>query len=89
MARQKLTFKEQMDGFPWVQLVVVSLVRFSEPIAFSSLFPYVYFMVRDFNIAPNDAQVSKYSGYLSSSFALCQVISAYHWGRFSESMAEK
>ncbi|AJQ34267.1 CHS_3a_G0005690.mRNA.1.CDS.1 [Saccharomyces cerevisiae] len=89
MARQKLTFKEQMDGFPWVQLVVVSLVRFSEPIAFSSLFPYVYFMVRDFNIAPNDAQVSKYSGYLSSSFALCQVISAYHWGRFSEKHGRK
>ncbi|CAI4056636.1 hypothetical protein SKDZ_03G0870 [Saccharomyces kudriavzevii ZP591] len=89
MARQKLTFKQQMDGFPWVQLMVVSLVRFSEPIAFSSLFPYVFFMVKDFKIAPNDAQVSKYSGYLSSSFALCQVISAYHWGRFSEAHGRK
>ncbi|CAI4057264.1 hypothetical protein N7582_000815 [Saccharomyces uvarum] len=89
MVHQKLTFKQQMDGFPWAQLMVVSLVRFSEPIAFSSLFPYVYFMVKDFKIAPNDAQVSKYSGYLSSSFALCQVISAYHWGRFSETHGRK
>ncbi|GCF00621.1 hypothetical protein ZYGM_001227 [Zygosaccharomyces mellis] len=85
----KLTFREQMDGFPWTQLLVVSLVRFSEPIAFTSLFPYVYFMVKDFHIAPSDAEVSKYSGYLSSSFALCQVISAYHWGHFSDIYGRK
>ncbi|GAV54402.1 hypothetical protein ZYGR_0AL01340 [Zygosaccharomyces rouxii] len=85
----KLTFREQMDGFPWTQLLVVSLVRFSEPIAFTSLFPYVYFMVRDFHIAPNDAEVSKYSGYLSSCFALCQVVSAYHWGHFSDIYGRK
>ncbi|CDF90221.1 ZYBA0S06-03532g1_1 [Zygosaccharomyces bailii CLIB 213] len=86
---QKLTFKQQMEGFPWTQLLVVSLVRFSEPIAFTSLFPYVYFMVRDFHIAPTNAEVSKYSGYLSSSFALCQVISAYHWGHFSDLYGRK
>ncbi|CCH57940.1 hypothetical protein TBLA_0A01410 [Henningerozyma blattae CBS 6284] len=84
MAAPKLTFKQQMSGFPWAQLLVVSLVRFSEPIAFTSLFPYVYFMVKDFHIAPNDAQVSKYSGYLSSTFSLCQVLAAFHWGRFAD-----
>lgn len=89
MAHRKITFKEQMDGFPWRQLLVVSIVRFSEPIAFTSLFPYVYFMVKDFHIAPNEAQVSKYSGYLSSSFALCQVLSAYFWGSFSERKGRK
>lgn len=78
-----------MEGFPWTQLLVVSLVRFSEPIAFTSLFPYVYFMVKDFHIAPNDAEVSKYSGYLSSCFALCQVVSAYHWGQFSDIYGRK
>ncbi|SCW03097.1 LAFE_0G02872g1_1 [Lachancea fermentati] len=86
---RKLTFKEQMDGFPWIQLMVVSMVRFSEPIAFTSLFPYVYFMVKDFHIAPNDAQVSKYSGYLSSTFALCQVVSSFHWGKFSDRHGRK
>ncbi|CCD25825.2 uncharacterized protein NDAI_0G00490 [Naumovozyma dairenensis CBS 421] len=89
MARSKLTFKQQMDGFPWAQLLAVSLVRFSEPIAFSSLFPYVYFMVKDFHITPDDADVAKYSGYLSSTFAFCQVLSAFHWGKFSESHGRK
>ncbi|KAH3903396.1 uncharacterized protein SCODWIG_01776 [Saccharomycodes ludwigii] len=85
----RLTFKEQMDGFPWTQLMIISLVRFSEPIAFTSLFPYVYFMVNDFHIAPNEAQVSKYSGYLSSSFALCQVLSSFQWGKFADKNGRK
>ncbi|QLG71338.1 hypothetical protein HG535_0B03780 [Zygotorulaspora mrakii] len=89
MVHKTLTFKEQMNGFPWRQLLAVSIVRVSEPIAFTSLFPYVYFMVKDFHIAPDDAQVSKYSGYLSSSFALCQVLSAYYWGSFSERHGRK
>lgn len=85
----KLTFKQQMQGFPWTQLLVISLVRFSEPIAFTSLFPYVYFMVKDFKIAPDEAQVSKYSGYLSSTFALCQVLSSLQWGKFSDKYGRK
>ena len=89
MAKTKLTFEQQMVGFPWSQLIVLSFVRFIEPISFSSLFPYVYFMVRDFQIAPNEAEVSTYSGYLSSSFALFQVLSVYHWSGFSERHGRK
>ena len=65
MAKTVLSFKQQIEGFPWSQIFVISCVRFAEPIAFTSLFPYVYFMVRDFGVADTEAEVSKYSGYLS------------------------
>lgn len=70
-----------LDGLPVRQLAVVSLIRFSEPLAFTSLFPYMYFMIRDFHIAPTEQEISKYSGYLASSFAFFQFVFALQWGK--------
>lgn len=70
-----------LDGLPVRQLAVVSLIRFSEPIAFTSLFPYMYFMIRDFHIAPTEQEISKFSGYLASSFAFFQFVFALQWGK--------
>lgn len=78
-----------MAGFPWSQIFVVACVRFAEPIAFTSLFPYVYFMVRDFGVAEDKADVSKYSGYLSSTFAFCQVLTSFNWGKFADRHGRK
>lgn len=84
-----LTFRDQIAGFPVKQMVVVSLIRFSEPLAFTSLFPYLYFMIRDFKIAPTEQEISKYSGYLASSFAFCQFLFAVQWGRLSDKIGRK
>lgn len=84
-----MSFKEQFDGFPLWQMAVVSIMRFSEPLAFTSLFPYLYFMIRDFQIAPTEADISKYSGYMASSFAFCQFLFAMHWGKTSDRIGRK
>lgn len=84
-----MSFKEQFEGFPLWQMVVVSIMRFSEPLAFTSLFPYLYFMIRDFQIAPTEADISKYSGYMASSFAFCQFLFAMHWGKTSDRIGRK
>lgn len=76
-----LTFREQLAGFPVRQMLVVSMIRFSEPLAFTSLFPYLYFMIRDFQIAPTEQDISKYMGYLALSFAFCQFLFAVQWGK--------
>ena len=68
------TFREQMKGFPTWQIFVISIMRFLEPLAFTSLFPYVYFMIRDFHIAEDETGISKYAGYLSASFAFSQFL---------------
>lgn len=78
-----------LDGLPVRQLVVVSLIRFSEPLAFTSLFPYMYFMIRDFHIAPTEQEISKYSGYLASSFAFFQFVFALQWGKMLNRIGRK
>jgi MFS family permease len=89
MTESKLSFKEQMKGFPAWQMIVVSLIRFLEPIAFTSLFPYVYFMIRDFHFVKDEANISKYSGYLSASFAFTQFLCCIQWGKASDKVGRK
>ncbi|KAK6458242.1 major facilitator superfamily domain-containing protein [Scheffersomyces xylosifermentans] len=87
--KSKLTFSEQMKGFPARQMFIVCIIRFSEPLAFTSLFPYIYFMIRDFHIAEREQDISKYSGYLASSFAFCQFLFAVRWGKLSDKIGRK
>lgn len=78
-----------MQGFPYWQMSIICIIRFSEPIAFTSLFPYVYFMVRDFHVTDDPTQISKYTGYMGASFAFAQFLCCIHWGRFSDRVGRK
>lgn len=84
-----MSFKDQVEGFPFGQMAVVSAMRFAEPLAFTSLFPYLYFMIRDFCVAPTESDISKYSGYMASSFAFCQFLFAVQWGKISDRIGRK
>lgn len=46
-------------------------------------------MVKRFHVAEKDADISKYSGYLATSFAVCQVFCAVQWGRAAERYGRK
>lgn len=87
--KNKISFREQISGFPIWQIFITSTVRIVEPIAFTSLFPYVYFMVRDFGIARTEADISKYVGYLASSFSFCQFLSSVQWGMVADAIGRK
>lgn len=76
-------------SFPFRQMLIICLIRFSEPIAFTSLFPYVYFMVRDFNIVDDPTQISKYTGYMGASFAFAQFLCCIQWGQLSDRIGRK
>lgn len=68
----KLLFAQQMHGFPLWQVGVLSVLRITEPIAFTSFFPYVYFMLTDFGV--DELETWRYLSYLAASFAFCQFL---------------
>lgn len=78
-----------LEGFPVRQILIMSLIRLAEPISFTSLFPYVYFMIRDFKVAPTEEDIPKYSGYLAASFAFFQFLFAVKWGKLSDIYGRK
>ncbi|EGW30255.1 permease of the major facilitator superfamily [Spathaspora passalidarum NRRL Y-27907] len=85
----KLSFREQIKGFPLWQMAILSCMRFAEPLALTSPFPYLYFMIRDFKIAKTPGDIAKYSGYLAASFALFEFLCCAQWGTISDKVGRK
>lgn len=67
--------KSTITPLPWAQVLVLLVVRLADPLSFTVLFPFVYFLVRDFHLAATEAQVGFYVGCIASSFAVAQMLS--------------
>ncbi|XP_024398714.1 protein ZINC INDUCED FACILITATOR-LIKE 1 isoform X2 [Physcomitrium patens] len=50
----------------------------------SSLYPFLYFMVRDFNIAKSDKDIGFYAGYVGSSFMVGRFLTSVQWGMVAD-----
>ncbi|XP_061351058.1 protein ZINC INDUCED FACILITATOR 1-like [Gastrolobium bilobum] len=55
----------------------------------SSLFPFVYFMVKDFNIAEKEEDISAYAGYVGSAYMLGRTLTSILWGVTSDRYGRK
>ncbi|PSK60332.1 hypothetical protein B9Z65_482 [Elsinoe australis] len=72
---------------PVQQLVVLSIARFAEPIAMTSVFPYLPEMIESLGVAPDE--VAYYAGIAASVFSLSQAVFAVPWGRASDRYGRK
>ena len=77
----------EITPLPCKPLLALLLLLFSDSFAFTNLFSYVTFMVRDFGVAPQD--VGYYSGYLASSHYLSQFCTCFLWGYLSDRYGRK
>lgn len=54
-----------------------------------SIFPYVYYMIRSFEITSDDRQIAVYAGMVTSAFAFAEFSTGVIWGRLSDKMGRK
>lgn len=54
-----------------------------------SIFPYIYYMVRDFNITNDETKISFYAGMVTSSFTFAEFSTSVFWGRLSDKIGRK
>ncbi|KAL2822300.1 major facilitator superfamily domain-containing protein [Aspergillus cavernicola] len=80
---------DDWSAFPIRQLFVLALCRICEPIAFMSIFPYVYRMVESFQVTDNDRQIALYAGLITSSFTFAEFSAGMFWGRMSDKIGRK
>lgn len=66
-----------------------ALCRICEPIAFMSIFPYIYYMVKDFNITEDESKISLYAGLVTSAFTFAEFSTGLMWGRLSDRVGRK
>ena len=72
---------------PVQQLFILSLCRFAEPIALTSVFPYLPEMIESFNVPKN--KVARWAGIASAVFSLSQALTGVFWGRASDRFGRK
>ncbi|KAF1837135.1 MFS general substrate transporter [Decorospora gaudefroyi] len=72
---------------PVKQLVILSICRFAEPIALTSVFPYMPELMESFGIPKND--IARWAGIASSTFSICQAFTGLIWGAASDRYGRK
>ncbi|KAI9244683.1 major facilitator superfamily domain-containing protein [Phascolomyces articulosus] len=79
---------KQEKPFPSRQLAIICICRFAEPICFTVIFPFILFMIRDFNLT-DEAHLGYYVGLITSAFAVTQLLTGIHWGMLSDRIGRR
>ncbi|RYP71743.1 hypothetical protein DL769_004632 [Monosporascus sp. CRB-8-3] len=79
--------KAHKPKLPVQQLAILAVARFAEPLAFTSVFPYLPEMVASFGVEKKD--IAKWAGATSAVFSLAQSVTAVPWGRASDRFGRK
>ncbi|KAI5254081.1 MFS general substrate transporter [Aureobasidium subglaciale] len=86
---QRRRVQQHSSAFPTRQLFVLALCRICEPIAFMSIFPYVYYMISGYHITNDEKQIALYAGMVTSAFAFAEFSTGVMWGRLSDKVGRK
>lgn len=54
-----------------------------------SIFPYVYYMIKDFGVTKHESEIAVYAGMVTSAFAFAEFSSGVAWGRLSDKIGRK
>ncbi|KAH3954253.1 hypothetical protein HBH53_025370 [Parastagonospora nodorum] len=76
------------DDFPAAQLALLALVRVAEPIALTSILPYAWKLVSNFDVA-SETNAPFYAGCLIAAFSLAEAFSGMAWGAVSDRIGRK
>ncbi|POS84818.1 hypothetical protein EPUL_004001, partial [Erysiphe pulchra] len=88
-ASRPISSTSHVTKFPTKQMAILAICRICEPIAFMSIFPYVYYMVEDFGIAKKESEISIYAGLLTSAFTIAEFSAGIAWGKISDKIGRK
>jgi MFS family permease len=54
-----------------------------------SIFPYVYYMIQDFEVTKRESEIPVYAGMVTSAFAFAEFSSGVAWGKLSDRIGRK
>ncbi|KAJ9685084.1 hypothetical protein PVL29_017205 [Vitis rotundifolia] len=81
--------KETRRGLPIKELLSIWTVVLCTALPISSLFPFLYFMIRDFHIAKREEDIGYYAGYVGSAFMLGRALTSVAWGMVADRYGRK
>ncbi|KAF5475651.1 hypothetical protein F2P56_007432 [Juglans regia] len=81
--------KEDTHGIPFKHLFFVFVVVLAAALPISSLFPFLYFMIRDFHVAQREEDIGYYAGYVGSAFMFGRALTSVLWGMIADRYGRK
>ncbi|GAB2211376.1 hypothetical protein Droror1_Dr00024688 [Drosera rotundifolia] len=81
--------REKQHGIPYKSLLTIWIVVLSSTLPISSLFPFLYFMIKDFHIAKREEDIGFYAGFVGSSYMLGRAVTSLFWGVFADRYGRK
>ncbi|KAG2674129.1 hypothetical protein I3760_13G120600 [Carya illinoinensis] len=81
--------KEEQTGVPYKNLSYIWIVSLCTALPISSLFPFLYFMIRDFHIAKREEDIGFYAGFVGSSFMVGRALTSVLWGVVADRYGRK
>ncbi|OMO67509.1 Tetracycline resistance protein, TetA/multidrug resistance protein MdtG [Corchorus capsularis] len=81
--------KQEQTGVPYKLLSFIWIVSLCTALPTSSLFPFIYFMIKDFHIAKREEDIGYYAGFLGSSFMVGRALTSLFWGYLADRYGRK
>ncbi|EWC46051.1 hypothetical protein DRE_04625 [Drechslerella stenobrocha 248] len=75
--------------YPVHQMIVLAICRLVEPIAFTSIMPYIYYMVSRFDVTSNEGEIAMWTGSTIAAFAFAEMLTGMLWGNLSDRIGRK
>ncbi|KAJ7521466.1 hypothetical protein O6H91_19G056000 [Diphasiastrum complanatum] len=76
-------------GPPTRQLISLGLIVLCNALPISSLYPFLYFMVRDFHVAKSEQDIGYFAGVIGSSFMIGRFFTGIYWGVLADKYGRK
>ncbi|KAK9148951.1 hypothetical protein Scep_007708 [Stephania cephalantha] len=81
--------KETRRGIPYKEFTYVWVVTLCNALPMSTLFPYLYFMIRDVHIAKREEDIGYYAGFVGSSYMFGRALTSVFWGIMADKFGRK
>ncbi|PAN31295.1 hypothetical protein PAHAL_5G410400 [Panicum hallii] len=76
-------------GVPYLNFFYIWIVCLTSTLPIQSLFPYLYFMIRDLKIAKQEQDIGFYAGFVGATYFLARTFSSVPWGIFADKYGRK
>ncbi|KAJ8751473.1 hypothetical protein K2173_016689 [Erythroxylum novogranatense] len=81
--------KELERGVPYKNLSYIWIVSLCTALPITSLFPFIYFMIRDFHIAKTEEDIGFFAGFVGSSYMIGRALTSVFWGWLADRHGRK
>ncbi|XP_062196912.1 protein ZINC INDUCED FACILITATOR-LIKE 1-like [Phragmites australis] len=81
--------KAENPGIPYGSFIYIWIVTLCTTLPISSLFPFLYFMIRDLHVAKRTEDIGFYAGFVGASFMFGRCLTSTVWGIAADRIGRK